>query len=65
MDIQSRKYRIIEKVMYLNEEQLESLEATLNKEVELDLALDKSIRQVEKGKVKPHTEIRKKYQKWL
>lgn len=31
----------------------------------LDLSLDRAMADKEAGRVKPHTEIRKKYEKWL
>jgi len=40
MDLQIRKYKVIEQVMRLNEDQLESLESSLEQKLELDNALD-------------------------
>ena len=34
-------------------------------EIELNDALDKSLQQVKEGKVTYHSQIRKKYEKWL
>lgn len=65
MDIQTRKYKVIEKVMHLSESQLDRIESTLNEEMQLDMALERAIDQVEKGRVFPHNEVRKKYEKWL
>lgn len=65
MNLQIRKYKVIEKVMLLNENQLESLESTLEQNLELDKSLDRAIDQIEHGKVKPHNKVRKKYEKWL
>ena len=66
MNIQTRKYKVIEKVMHLSESQLERIEFTLNEDTSrLDMALDRAIEQVKEGRVKPHFEVRKKYEKWL
>ncbi len=65
MDIQVRKYRVIEKVLKLNNVQLEKIESTLENNLLLDLALSKATKQVADGDVKPHSEVRKKYEKWL
>jgi len=66
MNIQTRKYKVIEKVMHLSESQLERIELTLNEDnTQLDMALDRAIEQVKEGRVKSHNEVRKKYEKWL
>jgi len=65
MDIQTRKYKVIEKVMHLSESQLEKIELALNHDIKLEISLDRAIQQVKEGKVKPHSEVRKKYDKWL
>ena len=66
MNIQTRKYKLIERVMQLSESQLERLELTLNEDNNpLGLALNRAIQQVKEGKVIPHNEVRSKYEKWL
>jgi hypothetical protein len=67
MDIESRKYHLIEKVMNLDEGQTKKLEAFLSEvaESELSTSLDRAISQVKSGKVTPHDEVKKKYEKWL
>ncbi|WP_089358329.1 hypothetical protein [Ekhidna lutea] len=65
MSIQERKYSVIEKIMHLNENDLDKIEAILQDEIELNDALDKSLQQVKEGKVTYHSQIRKKYEKWL
>lgn len=65
MDLETRKYKVIEKVMGLSETQLERIESTLNDDIRLELSLDKALEEVNEGKVKPHSEVRKKYEKWL
>ncbi len=65
MNIQVRKYRVIEKVLKLNNSQLEKVESTLENSLQLDLSLNRATKQVENGYVKPHSEVRKKYEKWL
>lgn len=76
MDIESRKYKVIEKLLKVEEEAtIYKLETILNDELvkdgwdelspELQQALDISIGQSERGEVRPHeevmAEIRKKY----
>jgi len=65
MSIQERKFSVIERIMHLGESDLQRIESVLREDAELDAALDKSINQVATGKVKPHEEVRKKYEKWL
>ncbi|MBN8576316.1 MAG: hypothetical protein J0L66_05205 [Cytophagales bacterium] len=67
MKIEIRKYQLIERVMTLNENQLEKLESFLAQEsgTELSVSLDRALQQVKEGKVTPHTQVRKKYEKWL
>jgi hypothetical protein len=65
MNIQTRKYKIIEQVMGLSENQLERIESTLNDDSQLDISLDQAVAQVKEGRVNPHSEVRKKYEKWL
>ena len=65
MNIQERKYSIIEKILFLDENQLDRIESLLSDDVELIKALDNALIQVKEGKVSSHTEVRKKYEKWL
>jgi predicted transcriptional regulator len=65
MDIKSRKYQLIERVMRLDEKELDKVEMFLDRETELSASLDRAIQQVDEGKITPHSEVRKKYQKWL
>lgn len=65
MDIQERKNKLIEKVRFLSESQLERVEAALKEEAELDQSLERAILQAKKGEVTPHEEVKKKYSKWL
>ena len=65
MSIQERKYSIIERIMRLSKPDLLRIESVLEDEVELNAALDKSLKQVEEGKIRPHNEVLKKYEKWL
>ena len=65
MDITLRKYHLIERVMKFNEEDLSRVETFLKEELELSASLDRAINQVEEGKVTPHKEVRKKYERWL
>lgn len=67
MKIEIRKYQLIERVMTLNENQVEKLESFLAQEsaTELSVSLDRALQQVKEGKVTPHTQVRKKYEKWL
>lgn len=65
MNIEARKYHLIERVMRLDENELNKIEMFLNRESELSDSLDRALQQVEEGKVTPHSEVRKKYEKWL
>jgi hypothetical protein len=67
MKIEVRKYQLIEQVMNLNENQLEKLESFLAEESAnaLSKSLDRALKQVKEGKVSPHAQVRKKYEKWL
>jgi len=65
MNIEARKYQLIERVMHFNENDLNKVETFLDTESELSTSLDRSLQQVEEGKVTPHGEVRKKYEKWL
>ena len=51
--------------MLLNESQLEKIEAVLQDEGELKASLEKAMKEVEEGKLTPHSDVRKKYEKWL
>lgn len=65
MDLQARKYNIIELVMRLNEMDLKQLEKFVESKSELTASLNRSLQQVEEGDYRPHSEVRKKYEKWL
>ena len=67
MNIEVRKYHLIEQMMQLNEDQINKLENFINEVSEADLSasLDRSMQQAKQGKVTPHNEVRKKYEKWL
>ncbi len=67
MNIKARKYQLIEQVMNLDEEQIKKLESFLAEvsESELSASLDRALEQVKEGKVTPHNQVRKKYEKWL
>ena len=65
MDITLRKYHLIERVMKFNEEDLSKIEIFLKEESGLSASLGRAINQVEEGKVTPHEEVRKKYERWL
>lgn len=65
MNIEARKYHLIERVIHFNEEELNKMEMFLDSESELSASLDRALQQVEEGKVTPHSEVRKKYEKWL
>ena len=45
--------------------QAEKNQYDLDKESALSASLDRALQQVEEGKVTPHNEVRKKYEKWL
>lgn len=65
MNIEARKYHLIERVMRFDEKELNRIEVFLEEESELSASLDRALQQVEEGKVTPHSEVRKKYEKWL
>jgi len=67
MNIEARKYHLIQQVMHLDEDQIKRLETFLAEvsESELSASLDRALEEVKKGKVTPHEEVRKKYEKWL
>jgi len=65
MTIEARRYRLIERVMHFNEKEIDKVEMFLDKESELSISLDRALNQVEEGKLTPHSEVRKKYEKWL
>ena len=65
MDIAARKYQLIEKVMKFSERELDQLEAILESEAELSKSLDIALQQVKERKVKDHSQVKKKYEKWL
>ncbi len=65
MDIEARKYHLIERVMRFNENELDNIEMFLERESELSTSLDRALQQVKEGQVTPHNEVRKKYEKWL
>ncbi len=65
MNIEARKYHLIERVMHFDENEIDKIEMFLSKESELSASLDRALQQVEEGKVTPHNEVRKKYEKWL
>lgn len=67
MNIEVRKYHLIEQIMRLNEDQIKKLENFIAEvsEAELSKSLDLSMKQAQDGKTTPHFEVRKKYEKWL
>lgn len=65
MDIKTRKYQMIERVMKFDENELNKLEIFLEEESKLSASLDKAMQQVKEGKVTSHDVVRKKYEKWL
>ena len=65
MNIEARRYHLIERVMHFDEKEIDKIEMFLAKESELSASLDRALQQVEEGKVTPHSEVRKKYEKWL
>lgn len=65
MNLQTRKYQIIEKVMHMNAEELKEIETLLEEEKSLFVALDLAMKQIKEGSGVPHNEVRKKYEKWL
>ena len=65
MNIEARKYQLIERVMMFNEDELKKIEDFLKSESALSDSLDRALKQVENGQSTPHSEVRKKYEKWL
>ena len=67
MNIEVRKYHLIEQMMRLNEDQIHKLENFLAEvsAAEVSASLDRAMQQAEEGKTTPHSEVRKKYDKWL
>jgi predicted transcriptional regulator len=67
MNIEIRKYYLIEQLMRLNEDQINKVEKFIAEvsEAELSASLDRAMQQANEGKVTPHSEVRKKYEKWL
>lgn len=65
MNLESRKYQIIERVMNLSEEEVDHLENILSSESALSQSLDFSLQQVADGRTTPHQEVKKRYEKWL
>ncbi|MEQ9468056.1 MAG: hypothetical protein RLN88_11630 [Ekhidna sp.] len=65
MSIEAKRYHLIERVMQFNEREIDKIETFLEEESELSASLDKALEQVDEGKVTPHSEVRKKYEKWL
>ena len=51
--------------MHFDEKELDRIEMFLERESELSASLDRSLQQVKEGKVTQHSEVRKKYEKWL
>lgn len=51
--------------MHFDEKEIDKVEMFLDTESELSASLDQALKQVEEGKVTPHSEVRKKYKKWL
>ncbi|UXP33496.1 hypothetical protein N6H18_05960 [Reichenbachiella agarivorans] len=41
------------------------LESFLKSEAVLSVSLDRTLQQEENGKTSPHTEVKKKYEKWI
>jgi predicted transcriptional regulator len=60
-----RQYLLIERVMQLSEHELSNIEMFLEREAKLSASLDRALQQVKEGKVTPHSEVKKKYEKWL
>ncbi len=67
MNIEARKYHLIEQMMRLNESQIQKLENFIGgvSESELSASLDRALQQVKKGEVTTHGDVKKKYEKWL
>ncbi|MCF6353116.1 MAG: hypothetical protein L3J06_08910 [Cyclobacteriaceae bacterium] len=65
MNIEARKYNLIELVMRFDENEIRKIETFLEIEAVLSASLDRALQQVKEGKVTPHSRVRKKYEKWL
>jgi len=65
MNIEARRYHLIERVMHFDENEIHKIERFLSEESELSASLGRALEQVKEGKVTPHSEMRKKYEKWL
>ncbi|UII24408.1 hypothetical protein LVD15_13860 [Fulvivirga maritima] len=65
MNIEARKYHLIERLMKCDENELRKIEIFLEQESALSASLDRSLNQVQEGKVISHDQVRKKYEKWL
>lgn len=67
MNIEARKYHLIELLMQLDEDQIGRLENLIEEASEsaLSASLDRALVDVKEGKVTSHVEVRKKYEKWL
>ncbi len=65
MSIEARRYHLIERVMHFDEKEIDQVEMFLKRESELSTSLYRALEQVKEGKVTPHSEVRKKYEKWL
>lgn len=58
MNIEARKYRLIEKVMAFDEKQIAQIELFIKQEADLAASLEKAIDQVNEGKTIPHEQVR-------
>ncbi len=65
MDIEARKFQLIQRVINFNESELKNIEVYLERESELSSSLDRALKQVKEGKVTSHDVVKKKYEKWL
>ncbi len=65
MNIEARKYNLIELVIRFDENEISKIETFLEIEAELPASLDRSLQQVKEGKVTPHSQVKRKYEKWL
>lgn len=65
MTIAERKRKLIERINRSNQQEFEHMEAILQDEGNLNDALERAKKQVASGQTVPHSEVRKKYEKWL
>lgn len=65
MDLRIRKDKLIQEIDQLSEDQLLAIENLIAEENNLDTHLDRALAQVRKGELRPHEEVRRKYEKWL